>query len=85
MGVQPSSGLVENGLVISRLVPDGPGDAAGLQPEDVVLEFDGVAIPNFETLVEQIGLRQPGDIVTVIYLRDGEEKCLTVELDEFKI
>ena len=85
MGVQPSSGLVENGLVISRLVPDGPGDAAGLQPEDVVLEFDGVAIPNFETLVEQIGLRQPGDIVTVIYLRDGEEKCLTAELDEFKI
>ena len=85
MGVQPSTGLVENGLVISRLVPGGPGDAAGLQSEDVILEFDGVAIPNFETLVEQIGLRQPGDIVTVIYQRDGEEKCLTVELDEFKI
>ncbi len=85
MGVQPSTGLVENGLVISRLVPGGPGDAAGLQPEDVILEFDGVAIPDFETLVERIGLRQPGDIVTVIYLRDGEEKCLTVELDEFKI
>lgn len=85
MGVQPSSGLVENGLVISRLVPGGPGDAAGLQSEDVILEFDGVAIPDFETLVERIGLRQPGDIVTVIYLRDGEEKCLTVELDEFKI
>ena len=85
LGVQPSGGLVENGLVISRLVPGGPGDAAGLQSEDVILEFDGVAIPDFETLVERIGLRQPGDIVTVIYLRDGEEKCLTVELDEFKI
>lgn len=85
MGVQPSTGFDENGLIISRLVPGGPGDAAGLQSEDVILEFDGVAIPNFETLVEQIGLRQPGDIVTVIYLRDGEEKCLTVELDEFKI
>lgn len=85
LGVQPSGGLVENGLVISRLVPGGPGDAAGLQSEDVILEFDGVAIPDFETLVERIGLRQPGDIVTVSYLRDGEEKCLTVELDEFKI
>ncbi len=85
LGVQPSSEFAENGLIISRLVPGGPGDAAGLQGEDVILEFDGVAIPNFEVLVERIGLRQPGDKVNVLYMRDGEKKSTTVELDEFKI
>ena len=85
LGVQPSSEFAEHGLIISRLVPGGPGDAAGLQGEDVILEFDGVAIPNFEVLVERIGLRQPGDKVNVLYMRDGEKKSTTVELDEFKI
>ncbi len=85
LGVQPSSEFSENGLIISRLVPGGPGDVAGLQGEDVILEFDGVAIPNFEVLVERIGLRQPGDKVNVRYMRDGEKKSTTVELDEFKI
>ena len=71
--------------VIGRLVPGGPGDVAGLQSGDVILEFDGIAIPTFLALVEKIGLRQPGDKVVVVYTRDGEKKSVTVELDEFKI
>lgn len=85
LGVQPSGELAENGLVIGRLVPGGPGDVAGLQSGDVILEFDGIAIPTFLALVEKIGLRQPGDKVVVVYTRDGEKKSVTVELDEFKI
>ena len=44
----------------------------------------GDKIPNFTALVKQIGERQPGDKVRVLYLRDGEEKTTIVELGEWE-
>lgn len=85
MGVQPSDEVAENGLMIGALVRGGPGDIAGLLRDDVILDFDGVPVPNFQALVDQIGLRQPGDKVIVNFIRDGEMKTTTIELDEFKI
>ncbi len=85
MGVQPSGEPAENGLIIGGLVPGGPGDIAGLQREDVILDFDGVAVPDFEALVKQIGLKQPGEKVIINFTRAGELQTTTIELDEFKI
>ncbi len=84
LGVKPSRDIGEGGLPIGEVVPGSAADRAGLQPDDVILEFDGVPIDNFDKLVERIGEHQPGDKIPVLYFRDGEKKTTTAELGEWK-
>ncbi|MBC8113067.1 MAG: PDZ domain-containing protein [Candidatus Saccharimonas sp.] len=84
LGVKPSRELGEGGLSIGEVVPGSAADQAGLQSEDIILEFDSVSIPKFDTLVEQIGKHQPGDKIHVLFSRNGEKKTTTVELGEWK-
>jgi len=72
-------------LRIDEVVADSAAGRAGLQPDDVILEFDDVPIPNFKTLVEKIGNRQPGDKIRILYSRDGEKKTSTAELLEWTL
>ncbi len=84
LGVKPSREVGDGGLPIGEVVPGSAADRAGLQVDDVILEFDNVPIDNFEKLVEQIGVHQPGDKIRVLYARDGEKKTTTAELGEWK-
>jgi len=83
LGVQPElpSG---DPMEIALVLPGSAADKAGLQKRDIILNFDDAKIPNFTALVKQIGERQPGDKVRVLYLRDGEEKTTIVELGEWE-
>ena len=62
-------------------VNSGTGAAdAGLQPNDVVVGFDGVPINGIRDLQAQVRAHQPGESVEMIVLRDGEELRLNVTL-----
>ncbi len=71
-----------NGVVVTHVYPDSPGDQAGLEAGDIVVRFDGESITTprrLQSLAErsEVGSTQP---MTVI--RDGERRELEVAMEE---
>lgn len=71
---------VDQGVVITTVTPDSPADKAGLKERDVITTVDGKQINDFSSLANAIGLRSPGDEVTISLLRDGHKKQVTATL-----
>lgn len=65
-------------VVVVGLMPDSPGQVAGLKPGDVVMAVDGVAVSERCALYRQIWSRQPGDRILFRILRDGEVKSVEI-------
>ena len=83
--MQQQQGVGEDVLRIDQVVVDSAAGRAGLQQDDIILEFDDVPIPNFKALVEKIGDRQPGDKIRILYSRAGEKKTATAKLLEWTL
>ena len=61
---------VDSGVILTQVVADSPAHKAGLQPGDIIVEFDGVEIADVQGLVDAIEAHQSGDKVEIIYWRD---------------
>jgi putative serine protease PepD len=61
--------------------PDGPADAAGLRPGDVVVAFEGRPVSEQGELVVAIRARTVGDRVTLTIRRDGNSRDVTMVLE----
>ncbi|HSJ43078.1 MAG TPA: trypsin-like peptidase domain-containing protein [Euzebyales bacterium] len=71
---------VPEGAVIVEVVPASAADEAGLQAEDVIVALDGEPIDSMLGLSSRILVHQPGDEVTIRFVRDGQEREATVTL-----
>jgi S1-C subfamily serine protease len=86
---------VDEGALISHVVPGGPADKAGIKggTNSVVLEgetyvlggdlvtgADGEPIQSAEELRSVVNSKQPGDSLALDVNRDGETETITVEL-----
>jgi serine protease Do len=72
----------EEGVVVARVVPGSPADKAGLKPGDMILRFNGRAVPDkifFRSRVAEVDLHTK---VQLTILREGQEQTLTVEIIE---
>jgi len=75
-------GLVgTEGALVAQVVPGTPADEAGLQQGDVIVGFNGGPVEGSAELTGQVRAFEPGDEVTVTYVRDGEETEVSVTLD----
>jgi serine protease Do len=72
----------ENGALVRVVVPGGPGDRAGLQPDDVILAFENEPVPGPERLRWIASLAGVGKQVTLRVARGGRIFDLKVKLDE---
>ena len=70
---------VEKGIRIERSIEGMGAERAGLQPNDVIVEFGGSAIRGFTDLGNVLEGKQAGDVVSVTVYR-GPEK-VTVDMD----
>ena len=61
-------------------VPAGPSLDAGILSGDVLLTFNGVAVPDTRELIKMVGGMPVGQQVPVELLRDGQMMTLTVTL-----
>jgi serine protease Do len=85
--VQPrlESDASDVGVVVSDVVPDSPAAKAGLEPGDVVLACDGIAIEGAQEIAIahfyrlEMG-RLPGSLFRVEYLRGEERRSAQVVL-----
>jgi len=60
---------------------DTPADKAGLQAEDVIIEFNGEDILDNNDLRNLVGLLQPGTRASVTYLRDGSRRTARITVE----
>ena len=68
------------GALVADVTEGGPAEAAGIQAGDVVVKFDGKAVPEMRDLPRIVAETLVGKNVDVIVIRKGEEKTFKVEL-----
>lgn len=81
LGISPRLfGGPANVLIIERVEPGSAAALADLREGDCIVKFNGYEVPDFETLVDKIGEKLPGDKVPVEFIRGNTEHTVTVEL-----
>ena len=68
------------GVLVSELVPGGPGAAAGLRPKDVILSVDGKRVETSQRLRTTVAHERAGEVVELELIRDGALQVVQVEL-----
>ncbi len=83
---------VDYGVIVSKgetkedlaVIPGSPADKAGIVENDIILEIDGVKLTEGKSLASLVRKKAVGDSVVLKVLSKGEEKEVTVGLEEFK-
>jgi len=69
-----------DGLKLSSVMPGTAAERAGMREGDVIVRFAGTTVDGLEELRALIRARQPGDAVSVLYLRAGEAQITSATL-----
>ncbi len=73
------------GAVVSRVAPGGAADKGGIEPGDVILEYNGRPVPNTADLVKMVTATKPGTSVAVKLLREKKERSVHVVVEELDL
>jgi serine protease Do len=65
--------------------PGGPASKAGLEPGDVIVEFNGRPVKDSDALVAMVVNTKPGTSVPITIYRDKQRKALNVTVDELDL
>ncbi len=74
-----------NGAVLSSVTSGGPAAKAGLEPGDVIVEFNGRPVADSDALVAMVVSTKPGTTVPVTVYRDKQRKSLNITVDELDL
>ena len=82
LGVEsaPASPTTPNGARVTRAVPGGPADRAGIKRGDVITRIDGKTIRDPSDVAAAIAGKSPGDKVSVEVQRSGLTEGIDVTL-----
>ncbi len=68
------------GALVAGVTEKGPAAESGIEPGDVILEFDGKPVAAMHELPRLVADEPIGKEVPVLVLRKGEQKTITVKL-----
>ena len=72
---------IVRGAVVRDVAPGSPAEAAGLQPDDVIIRIQSRPVANAGSVLATVGVAAPGSRLDVAYLRDGVERQTTVVVE----
>jgi len=87
----PADALAEFGLkdrrgaLVGAVSKGKPAAKAGIEPGDIILEFNGKPVKNRDELVATVVATKPGATVPVKVLRDKQEKTLSLTVEELDL
>ena len=70
------------GALVAQVVPNGPAATSGLQPGDVILDFNGTPIHESSALPPMVGVHPVGQPAKVTVLRRGETRVIELMIGE---
>jgi len=88
---------IDGGAIVQSVVEDSPADKAGIQAGDteitidglpigaggdIIVAVDGERIDSMSDVIAAVDSKEPGDVLELTVLRDGEEKDIRVKLAE---
>ncbi len=73
IGVQLDTGYTGEGAKVGEITSGGAAEAAGMQSGDVITKIDGKKVVDSTALVVAIRSNAPGDTITLIVVRDGDQ------------
>jgi serine protease Do len=73
------------GAVVNQVTPGGAAAKAGLEPGDVITQFNGRPVTKSDDLVKTVVATKPGTSVPVKVLRNRQEKTLNVTVEELDL
>jgi serine protease Do len=86
MGSLADFGLKERrGALVGTVRPNGPASKAGIEPGDVITEFNGKPVLNSDQLVGMVTATKPGTTVPLKVLRERKEMSINVTVDELDL
>lgn len=71
-------------LHVERVVPNGPGDRAGVRPGDIIVKIDGHSIQHIDDLdvLVFIGALRPGQRLRLDVVRTGAPRAITLAVGQ---
>src|SRR5262245_2737335 len=79
-------GLKERkGALVAQVPAGGPGAKAGIEPGDVIVQYNGRPVNNNDELVKMVVATKPGTTVPVKVLRNKQEKTVNVTVEELDL
>ncbi len=76
---------VDEGIVVTNLLVDGPAASAGIDVGDVVTKLDDIPTPTNARFLMLLWSYEPGDQVSIEYYRGEEGEIATVSLEERQV
>jgi serine protease Do len=73
------------GALVSSVAAGGAADKSGINPGDVIIEYNGRPIPNTSELVKMVTATKPGTSVPVKVVRKGREQTMNVTVEELDL
>lgn len=68
------------GALLNAVGRGSPADAAGLRPNDVIIEIAGHAVTSYRRLPATVGLLRPNEKAKVVFMREGRRRETVVTL-----
>jgi aminopeptidase N len=82
IGAIPDFTFNGQGVRLGGTQPGGPADTAGLKESDIIIQAGDAPVIGLKDLSDVLKTKQPGDTLTVRFLRNGRELQTVVEVRE---
>ncbi len=70
---------VEHGVLVAKVIKDGPADKAGVKPGDVIVAVNGNPVEEPNDVQKYVMRTEPGKYVTLTIVRDGKKEEIKVK------
>ena len=71
------------GALVRGVTESSPAEKAGIEEDDIIVEFSGKPIAGADDLVSAVRRAKPGDTVPVVVMRGTQKKTMQVTLSKF--